>query len=706
MLIDTNIGEAMLLGHSMEVEGAPVFFFPRDQVLSMQVVGPPGSGKSKLLQNMIEYDTENGRGLCLIDPHGNLVQDVLRYLYLYPEAYRGRKVVVLDPTDQQWSFGFNPFAKRIDNPDDRAAYVGSLVESIIKIWSGTESFANPLIKNTLETMFYVLMSHNLPLNTALDFLRFDDPSGVREQLTVRQEIDNPMVRSYWEEVSALNRRDFRDVMNGADRRVQGLLFSGYLSRIFSSDTHIDLLGLMDEGAIILVDLNTAGRMSRDQSAIFASMFITEIYNESLKRDPESANPFTVYIDECHRYLRGDVTHILEELRKFGVGLVLGHQHLGQLKRHGPDLYEGIMTMTQNKVVFKPGSYDDAAYWAKDLFMYETDKVKQTTMEVVGQRIRTLKGKSTSEGETDTKGTSEADSETTTEGQTITNTQQETTTEGQALNVTGSEQHTTSKGVAVGESHTTSESHGTSWGNVQSFSEGRSHSEGEVMDWHILLGLPHTLNESWGRNSQQGSSTSQGGSHSTSEAHTQSVVHSETESHGVGFSKGFTSSLSKAQSMARSIAHSISRAIGKTITQSMSKAISSSRTRTVRQVLEPIYREVPKVYESIDNQRHARAQELLNLPQAHACVRIQGSAPILLSCVWMDDLYVNPDSFNQFVYGLKEECDDLYLLEEREQTAFYVEAEEAELDVLPAPQGEMIQFEQPEYDVIVGEKRDD
>ena len=642
------------MGRSVELGNRPAYLLPKLQNRSMQIMGLPGEGKSKFMENMIRQDIINNRGLCLIDPHGSLVKDVLLWLADNEGFAKRKKILILDPADQEFSFGFNPFVKDMDE-SEREYYVTSLVETVIGIWDDGESFSKPLIKEALTALFYLLMVKRLSLNEAFLILDFDDKSDFRSEFIEKDILDNPTAQHFFNKLAKFKRvQDFDGAFNGSDRRIAGLLFNTLLRRIFSSEHHLDIRKLMDEGAVILVDMNSKGRIGKDDGKIFAALLINEIYREGLKRDAGKARPFSLYIDECHRYIRGDIEYMLSELRKFHVSVVLAHQWLTQIK--DLELRNGIINGCQTKVIFRVGEYDDALYWAKNLFEYDIKPtalnedvlVKQWTYEVIGHEIIELEGESEAIGHivTDSNGLSQSVVDTVTHGNSKTTSESEGVTR------------------ARGHSDTTGSSFTESWGEVESYSEGASSSESVDADSAVVLGLPEVVTES----------RSEGFSSSHGIAVTESTATTTSES----------TAHSRVKAIAEGISEAIAKARGETSSRTSSRGQSDTRSKSRSQSLMPILRRVPKSIHSVDEQRHFRAQQIRRLPEAHCIVQAGKEKAILLKTTYTKSAVVRPERFEKFVRSLKERSEELFLISEGERTiSFEIIEEEADFRV-PAP----------------------
>lgn len=608
----------LLLGNAPQLDNRRVWYDPRKQNLNTHIMGLPGKGKSRFMQTMIEQDIENGRGLCLIDPHGSLVRAVLEYLYEEPDLVEDRRIIVLDPTDSQWTFGFNPFVKDLGKHTTPAYYVDTLIKAIQGVFGNDSAYTNPTILSHLRAVFYVLMTNQLSLAEAQEFVKPKEQAEVRLALTAPGVIDDTLVQSMWDRLNTLSDKDYYHEFVGPYNRIMSILFPPQLRRIFSSDRHLDFKELMDEGAIVLVNMNSSSSNSSPigdpEEEMFASLLINEIYQEAKRRDDRDPNlrPFTLYIDECHRYLKSDIEKMIAELRKFKTSLVVAHQWLTQIKDE--DLREGIINGFQNKVIFKLGNKKDCIRWADELFDYDPFEVEQYTLEAVGQEIVELEGETYSYSSASANAKSSAES----------TTKAKTEAEGKT--------HARSK--AEGRST------GSSWGEADMGSSGGAVIVGPLgtSDYETMTG-----GSSWGSSS--------------------------------GFSE--SSSTMSGYVDATSVIQAIAEASGHISGESSSSSRSKSKTRSKTQTLKTIYRKVPKSYLSIEKQILLRAQEIKNLPIAHAVLRVADAAPILLKVINVPDVDVPREELEQFIYSLKEREDILMLIEEASFAGIDIEEEDAD-----------------------------
>lgn len=613
-----------------------------DQILSMHLVGLPGKGKSKFMESMIRQDIVNGRGLCLIDPHGKLVEDLLAWLPTQPRLFKkildSGRLTVLEPASLEWGFPFNPFGKPFSDGESRDYYAGSLVKVMTQIW-GREVYEQPTIRNNLFALFYVLLQKRLTLAHSRYFLDQHDVDGIRSTLT--QDIDNPIVGDRWRELNSLSATRYHEQFIGPANRLHGFLSSSILYRIFSQQEHLDFRQAMDEGRIILVNMAPQSRFSSTDGDVLAGLIINEIYQEALLRSTREPRPFGLYIDECHRYITDDIAKILSECRKFGVSVVLAHQYLGQLREQSLELFDGIMQAAQTKVVFGLADIEDCKRLASNLFTFDPMSVKQHGFEVQEQRKEWLQNKSSNQTDNTTLGTSK------TKGRA------RSRTSGKKKIETHSTMESTSYGETDGTSDTSISGQAQSWGETSS----------EVMDAAGDLVM---------------SSVNDSSSGSISNA--SSYGRSSASSWSVSSAAGHSISRGKSQSDAQSRSFQIgkSKSFGK----------SQGQSEGVSETYVPIYVKVPRIYHSIEEQVYSAAQVIKNLIARNALIRMPGQPQALKVRIAHVSQPVDPKTqkpipehwIPQIAEVISRKSPDVYLLEEQKNMSYeQIHLEESEPD---------------------------
>ena len=355
--------------------GRRLYLDPRTRSTHMHVIGASGKGKSKFLEFLIRQDIENRQGLCLIDPHGYLYQDIVSWCASH-DLLKYRKIVLFDPSSDEWTFGFNP----LDFGSDEVAFcVDAMVKACAQVWGGEDTSQTPLLKRCLRATFHALAAGK---HTLLESLPLTTPAAkvVRKYLT--HAIEDYVFRAQWETFNKLKDRDFLEHFSSTNNRVIEFLAAKRIRNIIGQkDRVMNFREFMDEGYVVLVNLASGSKLSDDNARLLGTLIVNDLFLKARGRPKKVAeeHPFYLYIDECALFINEDIGRILDEARKFGLHMILAHQHLAQLKKAGEAVYQSVMTNAQTKIVFGGLSPDDARVMAEVIFMGEFDleEVKHT-----------------------------------------------------------------------------------------------------------------------------------------------------------------------------------------------------------------------------------------------------------------------------------------------------------------------------------------
>jgi Type IV secretion-system coupling protein DNA-binding domain len=363
----------------------------------IHVLGAIGTGKSKLLEAMIRADISRGRGLCLIDPHGTLVDSIEAWC-----AARGlgriRRIHLIRPGDDAFVPGFNPL--RIIPGEALSVRVDAMVAACAQAWGVRDMGETPRLEKILRATFYTLSVRSLTLAEGPDLLRASDPEGLRRRLSI--DLPDPVFQITWEELNEMPRREFAEYVESTITRLSRFLAAPAMRLVVGQSGHaIDFRAAMDNGEIVLVNLGARSAFSYENARVLGTLLINDLFLTALGRDERVARlrPFTLYIDEAYDFLSGDIERILDQTRKFGLHAVLAHQRIGQLKERGDGIYNAVMGGTQTKIILGGLSDDDAAIMAREIMRGDIDLERpKITMPIVVDEIPFwLESDSSSEG---------------------------------------------------------------------------------------------------------------------------------------------------------------------------------------------------------------------------------------------------------------------------------------------------------------------
>jgi energy-coupling factor transporter ATP-binding protein EcfA2 len=325
-----------------------------DRRAHIYIIGKTGTGKSTLLANLAGQDAKNGEGFALLDPHGDLVEQVLRNI---PKE-RQADLVYFNVPDTAHPLAFNPLEHTATT--FRPLVVSGLVSVFKKIWA---EFWGPRMEYVLRNTLLALME--LPDATLLDVPRMlDDPIFRTRVLAL---VQNAQVRRFWlREYQGYPARFRAEAIAPIQNKVGEFLVNPILRRIVGQPkSALELRRMMDEGKILLVNLSK-GRIGEDTASLLGAMLVTKISLAALSRAelPEAdRRDFHLYVDEFPSFTTTAFASMLAEMRKYRVGLVLAHQYLSQLDEAVRDAILGNVGTT---IAFRTG-LTDALLLEKEFF---------------------------------------------------------------------------------------------------------------------------------------------------------------------------------------------------------------------------------------------------------------------------------------------------------------------------------------------------
>lgn len=292
-----------------------------DRRQHMYVVGMTGTGKSVLLQNMIVQDIANGEGVCLVDPHGENVEAILKKI---PEE-RIQDVVYFNPADPDYSIGFNIL--ELQDPRYKNLIASGLMGIFTKIWSGVWSARMEYILSNA-----ILALLDTPNSTLLGITRLLVDNEYRAEIVGN--IKDPVVKSFWvNEYEKWDAKFKNEAIAPIQNKVGQFLSTSLIRNIVGqAKSSIDIFEIMNAGKILLVNVSK-GRIGEDNSSLLGAMIITKIQLAAMERvriPEEERVDFYLYVDEFQNFATDSFANILSEARKYRLDLIMAHQYIGQL----------------------------------------------------------------------------------------------------------------------------------------------------------------------------------------------------------------------------------------------------------------------------------------------------------------------------------------------------------------------------------------
>jgi len=323
-----------------------------DRRRHLYVVGKSGSGKSCLLQLLVRNDMERGLGCAVIDPHGDLIDDIIK---LVPQ-HRVKDVVIFDPSDVNFPPSFNPMDPV--RPELRVRVALSFLDAFKRVFGGDWS----------EKMDHVLRYAMLgllavPGSNILSLRRMLSDEQFRGDI-VRKASDES-VKRFWLRDFMARRQEFEEgPMSRLLNRLDELLSSENIRNILGqSENAFNFRSFMDSGKIVLIKISK-GSLGSENATLLGTLLIWKIYEAAMSRadvPADNRKDFFLYVDEFQNFATESFTEILSESRKYNLSLTFANQYLGQLPG---SVRKTVFGNVANLLSFRVGA-DDAGILAQE-----------------------------------------------------------------------------------------------------------------------------------------------------------------------------------------------------------------------------------------------------------------------------------------------------------------------------------------------------
>lgn len=321
-----------------------------DRRQHMYAIGKSGTGKSTMLENMAIDDIRKGRGVAIVDPHGDFINHVLEFI---PEE-RIKDVVYFSPADRDHPIGFN----LLENVDPALKnIVASGVVAIFEKIFGEKSWG-PRLEYILRNVVMALLEYED--STMLDIMRLLVDKKFRTK--VLEQVKDPVIRDFFiNEYEKYDPKFRTEAIAPIQNKVGQFLSASTIRNIVGqAKSTLDIEDVMNNRKILLLDLSI-GKIGEDTAALLGSMMITKIQLASMRRaqieDAEQRVDFYLYVDEFQNFATDSFAVILSEARKYRLNLILTHQYIAQLPEAvAKAVFGNIGTL----ISFRVGSSDSVA----------------------------------------------------------------------------------------------------------------------------------------------------------------------------------------------------------------------------------------------------------------------------------------------------------------------------------------------------------
>jgi hypothetical protein len=299
----------------------PFGLLREDRSRHLYVVGKSGTGKSKLLELLVATDIKEGKGLCVMDPHGDLVDSVIRHV---PKE-RVKDVIYFNPMDTEYPIAFNPM--EAVSPELKLRVTIGFIEIFKKIFG----------HNWTARLEHVLRQTTLALldskgTTVFSILKMLSDKNYRQAIVSR--IEDSVVKNFWVNEFAAWSEKFDNeaitpLLNKVGQMVSTSLIRNIIGQPFNT---FNIRAVMDNQKIMLVKLNK-GLLGEENAALLGAMMITKIQQAALERadtPEEQRKSFYLYCDEFQYFATDTFLEMLQEARKYRLSVTISHQFMGQI----------------------------------------------------------------------------------------------------------------------------------------------------------------------------------------------------------------------------------------------------------------------------------------------------------------------------------------------------------------------------------------
>ena len=316
-----------------------------DRRRHVYLIGKTGVGKTTLLENMVIADIRSGKGVAVVDPHGEFAQKILDFV---PEN-RVDDVIYFNPADINYPIAFNPL--ETVSAEYRHLIASGIMGVFKKLWPDVWSARMEYILNNA-----LLALLEYPGSTLLGIMRMLAEKEYRKKVV--DNLADPVVKAFWvNEFARYTQRLETEAVAAIQNKV-GQFVTNPLIRNIIGQTHstVDIKKIMDEGKILIVNVSK-GKIGEDNSSLLGAMLITKLQLAAMSRVDmamEKRKDFYLYVDEFQNFSTESFANILSEARKYKLNLILAHQYIEQLhEKVTPAVFGNVGTI----ICFRIGAID-------------------------------------------------------------------------------------------------------------------------------------------------------------------------------------------------------------------------------------------------------------------------------------------------------------------------------------------------------------
>lgn len=321
----------------------------------LYIMGQTGTGKSTLLKTMIRDSLEKNIGFTLIDPHGDLFNEVYS---LIPNKKK-KDVVVIDTSNPSTSHAFNPLLYEKDKPYTKSLIINEIIRAFLTIYKGQSAEAfGPAFDSMMRNALLLVMDEGNPdIPKLSDVKRLFHNERYRDWLLLNC-IDLE-VKNFFEQSNRWRgEHDFDNWAMYITAKLTRFIDDYFMRDILcnTGDRQVNFRNIMDENKILLVKMDK-GLIGTDNSSLLGQLIISNLSIAAMSRSNiniSKRKQYLLFIDEFQNFMRSDVSSALSEVRKYGLSLIMANQTMAQLSK---EMQESLLGNAGSMIFFRPGISD-------------------------------------------------------------------------------------------------------------------------------------------------------------------------------------------------------------------------------------------------------------------------------------------------------------------------------------------------------------
>jgi hypothetical protein len=325
------------------------------------IIGDSGTGKSTLLFNLIKQDIENGEGVAVLDPHGDLIDKILGVI---PQE-RIDDVVLVDPSDAEYSIGFNILSAHSELEKTL------LASDLIAVFQRLSSTWGDQMNSVLQNAILAFLESDRR-GTIADLRRFLIEPAFRNDFL--KSVKDSEVVYYWQK--SFPHLSGNKSIGSILTRLDTFLAQKPIRHMVSQpENRLDFAHIMDSGKIFLAKL-PEGLLGRENSYLLGTLMVSKFQQIAMSRQAQqiaARRDYWIYADEFANFITPSMAEILSGARKYRIGLTLAHHELHQLQR-SPEVASAVMSHPFTRIVFRVGD-DDAKKLAEGFSYFEAKDLR-------------------------------------------------------------------------------------------------------------------------------------------------------------------------------------------------------------------------------------------------------------------------------------------------------------------------------------------